>query len=81
MFLLWFPTLRSLLYPKNALYKNLNTGYALKNRLISVLLAPGFFFLTGIVSLQTEMYGKRNSDRSDRKVYRREELCANWIIY
>lgn len=43
MFLWWFPTLRSLLYPQNALYKNLNTGYALKNRLISVLLAPGFF--------------------------------------
>ena len=40
-----------------------------------------FFFLTGIVSLQTEMYGKKSSDRSDRKVYRGEELCANWIIY
>lgn len=80
MFLLWFATLRSLLYPQNALYKNLNTGYALKNRLISVLLAP-VFFLTGIVSLRTEMYGKKNLDRSDRKVCRREELCANWIIY
>ena len=35
------------------------------------------FFLTGIASLLTEMYEKKkDSDRSDRKVYRREELCA-----
>lgn len=80
MFLLWFPTLRSLLYPKNALYKNLNTGYALKNRLISVLLAPGFF--SDWYSIVTDgNVWKKNLDRSDRKVYRREELCANWIIY
>lgn len=80
MFLLWFPTLRSLLYPKNALYKNLNTGHALKNKLISVLLAPVFF--SGWYSIVTDgNLWKKNSDRSDRKVYRREELCANWIIY
>ena len=80
MFLLWFPTLRSLLYPENALYKNLNTGYALKNRLISVLLAPGFF--SDWYSIVTDgNVWKKNLDRSDRKVYRREELCANWIIY
>ena len=80
MFLLWFPTLRSLLYPENALYKNLNTGYALKTDLSQCFWHLVFF--SDWYSIVTDgNVWKKNSDRSDRKVYRREELCANWIIY
>ena len=74
MFLLWFPTLRSLLYPKNALYKNLNTGHALKNKLISVLLAPGFFSDWYSIVTDGNLWEKTRIDRIEKYIEGRSSV-------
>lgn len=74
MFLLWFPTLRSLLYPKNAVYKNLNTGHALKNKLISVLLAPGFFSDWYSIVTDGNLWKKTRIDRIEKYIEGRSSV-------